>query len=353
MARPHGADAAVYREHGGTITFWYRHHNHWRVVASKAFPAFPASFHSGPLQVHGYLPAGAPHALFLVTGALSFDGYYQAVGYATGRHGWGVLTQTSAHRLTSSGHGSTYKGRQGERHWMSLSGGRLTIDDIHPFFSVADGSYYPHTTTWVWRHRGFDVASDNQFVAATSTPATAILGVAAGCPDPATTGTYAAYVDGFRPQRQSPRNGLSTVRLVFAPTAHDVVAGTSNACTVRLPRDQPITVQATTGHGPTWITAPSWMMLQEGNIFYAGQPLPIVNGYPFGDIPPHEAPYRVPARLGVTAITSDFGVTLPKLQGAPGAASPRAVPANLTFTNGALTSLTLTATVPTSPSTQS
>lgn len=317
LARNHQT-AAPYES--APIAFW-RYDDEareWQRLGRNRYPGISFPGYDCNPKVVGGLVQGAPDATFLVHGCQSGDGGINALAFANGSRGWGIVEQgPSPNELRSRGqprHITVSTNRWPEpadRYDMSFAGNLLETNDGNPFFAIAAKGAYARHTFWRWSGSGFVRVRDDAFAAAAAEPpdTQAPSLPSSECPS---QGTYRASF-GVKP----PRGFLNTPHggplLLLAFPRSDSYP--SNApCQQQISATAPMTVQVahTSAHryflhrgrvtNRRWVTAPSWFLLAP-DLGGAGKRTPFFRG----DTSAATSPYVVPAGFHVNEMLADLG----------------------------------------------
>ncbi len=289
----------------GHIYFWRNDPGHaWVKIGSSTYPAFASSPYPCRPTIRGAQIAGGDHdAVFIVHACLTGDGVLNAVAFANGPKGWGLVQTLRSGDLASLGHRTVNTERfmrpsSAARYDLGFKQNEFVTIDRTGYFADAGDGLYPRTTDWRWRGSRLTAVSSDPF-AATAVAApdfTARTLPRAGCP---ATGTFAVA---FAPMfRFGARHGSDDpVRLVVAPLRR----GHSGTCPASVAADTPMVVQVGRAAHPLrlhpeqvknrqWVSAPVWMILIHSLGFHLGDRIPLN----VGRNATATSPYVVPARL--------------------------------------------------------
>jgi hypothetical protein len=304
----------------GHVYFWRasRASSEWTKIAASTYPAYAAPPGECRPTIQGGLVAGGSDAVFVVQACITGDGVLNAVAYANGARGWGLIRTLKDGNLASRGQATVLtrdfmRPASAARFEMDFKDHELVTVDRTGYFSDAGDGLFPRKTYWRWDGGELrSIASDAFIAEAVEAPRfhTAPL-PRAGCP---ATGRFAvAFAPTFIWRgRHGPDEPID---LTIAPL-HRRRGGT---CPAGVPADTPMVVEV--GHaahrfalhpGPVtdrrWVTAPAWMLLIHTLGFHDGPRIPLIVG-PNAD---ETSPYVVPSALHVNVMLVRGGGALTK-----------------------------------------
>jgi hypothetical protein len=238
---------------------------HWIQIGGTTYPTNRYLSRCSPV-ITAATPAGSPNAAFVLHECLTGDGSANASAVADGPEGCGVLQQTGARRLTSTGAGAHgFVPRSAVRWDIEFDRGELVTIDGGDWFGVAGSGLFPRVERWKWRHGGFSPTADSAFIAQPSPrPDLNWPTLPTGrCP---ANGTYqASFGVRYTNRRHEPNSPL--LLMVFPPSYG---YPTSPTCTQFVLSSLPLTIEAVHTTAPLvslrrghlsnrrWITAPAW-----------------------------------------------------------------------------------------------
>jgi hypothetical protein len=298
---PGGYEAATYNERCD-ISFWKLTVGPWMEVGHSTCPVLPGSGDSSGVNIVGVLLDHMSDATFIARGYFTGDGSGNYIAFTNGPHGWGTIAPGPHNTLVPTGDRSTDNGTPGI-HWdVTVHDGLLVTSDDNVFFDTADGGEFPLTFDWKWSGTFFTEVNDTIVTAHIVNPPSPATDLPDTCPMPPPDGTYQGYLEGD-PAGEGPGWPAADGRVhFFFGSTPDT--GDGSACTLAVEPKFSMTVQATTESGASvWVTAPLWLLLAQTPLSGSAG----VTLYP-QETAPGGSPYYVPTRLGLTAITSNFGI---------------------------------------------
>jgi hypothetical protein len=308
----------------GELTFWAsRGGETWRRIGESRYTSIDST--CTPTVTAGMV-VGASDAVYIAKTCPTGDGDLNAIGYADGTSGWGVLEPTGLHGLVSRGHAETWQrtgGFEDEepgsalRYELAFSHGELETIDPTGYFSNAENDEFPRDSYWRWSGGHLVEVSTNAFVAVpASTPHLRAPTLPVGrCPE---DGTYSVsfgvvYYPFVEPLRQ-PNVPLKVA--VFPPATHypdrlpcTRLAASNLSITVLLAHSpRPGSRHAPLSHR-RWMTAPLWLVVI-GDDGFIGSPISLFVGREAAGM----SSYVVPVRNGVNVLVAHLGSSVPPLK---------------------------------------
>jgi hypothetical protein len=265
--------AAATWDQDGHIEFWHYANGAWAALASRLYPpdAGNGSSSYSPdagVQVTGQVLAGMTQPIFIVTGRFSADRTDNALAFADGSNGWGVVVPQSSGQLGSDGGSLAYQGtglEWGER----FVGGRFETLRLPVGWDATFDADFPVTELWAWQGDALALVTSNVVTAQLeSAPASsaASVPVQGTVPD----GLYAGRIEAVSTDGSSVDPQL---QLQLEPGTVALCDGTQ-LCFQSTGGTVTVAVGATTktdyavlsGGTPTWISGPAWGLDVPGGV---------------------------------------------------------------------------------------
>jgi pimeloyl-ACP methyl ester carboxylesterase len=313
---PGGYDAAAY-DQSSHINFWEYRASSWKQAGVSEYPGEAGTTgylpYDRPVTVSGALLTNAEHATFIVDGPFTGDGSGEAVAYANGPQGWGLVLARSDGTLASSGHGYENQG-PGRELTMGFSDGQFVTYTGSVLPSTAFGAGVPIVRHWRWVTDHFELDHDNIFESAPAdTPPSAytMQPLPADSPPDGLWGARITNVESVgTPDAPAYRLELQPGPAQpgsCGPATCGFSGGVTQRFTTTADPSVMVVLPVREGAGVSYITAPNWVL----NLPVSRTHLPSDferNPVTFSSLAARgENSWYVPASLGVHELLLQFG----------------------------------------------